>query len=334
VTHAILIAPHGADGALAVMVERLTSAEIRVDIVDDAGGAADLARGAPTPPCVLVDLRHVSAGEPEDLKLAAEALRRAAEAVSHARPIAITGEANPSLLVACMRAGAGDILDLRLEGTATARTVVQRIAQQQGERALEASTTSALHAMIEDLLKDLIRTERRSIDLEEQLSRQSGELPSYGETRPPAVLLVEADRHVADRLAERLEAENITTYAFVSGEEAVRDVEAGAMLDVALIAAQLPGMDGLETARRLRVRHAGLQIFLMTSVHDADLAAGAADLGVVGFVHKPLAALDNVVTRLAQLARAALQRTREHLYLERIKIRHVRVLARYRSLPR
>jgi hypothetical protein len=39
------------------------------------------------------------------------------------------------------------------------------------------------------------------------------------------------------------------------------------------------------------------------------------------------------VSRLAQLAQDSLSRTRESLYLERIKERHERVLARYRSLP-
>jgi len=72
----------------------------------------------------------------------------------------------------------------------------------------------------------------------------------------------------------------------------------------------------------------------MTSVQDADLAARAADLGVVGFVQKPLPDLDEVVARLAHLARGALERTREQVYLQRIKARHDRVLARYRALPR
>jgi DNA-binding response OmpR family regulator len=147
-------------------------------------------------------------------------------------------------------------------------------------------------------------------------------------------LLVEPERETADQLAERLEAVGVTSYAYLTGEDALRETAADAMLDLALIAAQLPGIDGLETARRLRERLPGLQVFLMTAVHDADLAAGAADLGVVGFVLKPQADLDEVVGRLAQLAREALQRTREHLYVERIKARHERVIARYRSLPR
>src|SRR5213075_2756343 len=104
-------------------------------------------------------------------------------------------------------------------------------------------------------------------------------------------------------------------------------------LDLALVAAQLPGIDGLDTIRRLRDRIPGMPAFLVTSVVDTDLAARAADLGVVGFLQKPLAAVEEVVGRLAQLARESLTRTRESVYLTRIKERHERVLARYRSLP-
>ena len=70
------------------------------------------------------------------------------------------------------------------------------------------------------------------------------------------------------------------------------------------------------------------------AVSDGELASRAADLGVVGFVHKPIPDPAEVVARLAQLAHESLARTREHTYLERIKARHERVLARYRSLPR
>jgi DNA-binding response OmpR family regulator len=194
--------------------------------------------------------------------------------------------------------------------------------------------------MIEELLKDLIRTERRSIDAEEALAaraRSSGEVAIAIESRPPAVLLVEHERAVADELADLLEAAGVATFAYVTGEEALREVEALAAssgLDLAVVAAQLPGIDGFETIRRLRARVAGLPAFLMTSVDDVDLGADAADLGVVGFVRKPLADIDEIVERLSQLARESLLRTREHVYLQRIKERHERVLARYRSLPR
>ncbi|MGE0868788.1 MAG: response regulator [Kofleriaceae bacterium] len=342
--HAILIAPRGASGHLGGLVDRLCETGIAFTVVDELPSAADMAKGYEHPPCVLIDLRELGVGEVEDVRKATQTLRRVTGAMPHVQPIVVLVAANPALIVACMRAGAGDVIDLHLEGTASARAVLDRVYARQRGRATEHEMLESQRNMIEDLLKDLIRTERRSIDIEEQLAAyaRNGErlhdrAASISDSRDPAILLVEHDRQIADWLADRLEATGIATYAYISGEQAVAEattVAGQTGLDLALVAAQLPGIDGLETIRQLRERLPGLPAFLMSSVHDADLAAHAADLGVVGFVHKPLRDRDEVVNRLAQLAREALHKAREHQYLRRIKERHELVLARYRTLPR
>ena len=340
---AILVAPDGATGPLRAMVERLLGSGIEAHVVEDLPTAAQHASRTPTqPPCILLDLCKLGAGaELEEVKVASERVRKAAHAVPNVLPIAITGSADAGIIVALIRAGAGDVIDIQLEGTGAAPTVLQRVYQRQHALAQQTHAARTLRAMIEDLLKDLIRTERRSIDLEEKLAQfesVTGETGALGDQRPPAILLVEPDRKSARDLAERLEATGVSTFAYTSGETAIRELDTllagGAAFDLALIAAQLPGIDGLETVRRLRDQLPGLPAFLMTAVHDADLAARAADLGVVGFVQKPLPDLNEVVARLSQLTHESLERTREQLYLQRIKARHERVLARYRSLPR
>jgi CheY-like chemotaxis protein len=337
----ILIAPVGAGGPLRGLMDRLASVGVTVTIVDELATAVEMSAHHEQPPAVMLDLRDAGAGEVEDVRKATEAVRRTLASLPHALPIVVTSDAGAPLIVACLRAGAGDIIDLALEGTATARSVVQRICQRQADRRRELAIAEEQRSMIEDLLKDLIRTERRSIDAEEALAARArsttGELTPLAESRPPAVLLVEHERAVADDLAEKLEAAGVSTYAYVSGEEAIREAAAVAQrngLDLALVAARLPGMDGLETVRRLRERIAGLPAFLMTSSHDEELAAEAADLGVLGFVQKPLSEVPQIVERLVELARGSLHRTRESLYLQRIKERHERVLSRYRSLSR
>lgn len=337
---AILIAPFGVSGPLRSLVDRLAGSGVVTTVVDDMNAAIDIANAYETPPCVLLDMRGIEGADVEDARLAAEMIGEVQRLLPGVSPIAVLGRTDPATMLACIRAGAGDVIDLQLEGTASARAVVARIAQRQRDRATSIITIESQRGMIEDLLKDLIKTERRSIDAEEKLAaheRMTGDVPIMLETRSPAILLVEHDRAVADELADRLETAGIATFAYVTGEEAAREAQTLATttgLDLALVAAQLPGIDGLQTVRRLRERISALPAFLMTSVIDADLATDAANLGVVGFVQKPLADLDEVVERLSQLAHESLQRTREQDYLLRIKARHERVLARYRSLPR
>jgi CheY-like chemotaxis protein len=336
---AIMLAPRGATGLLAGLVDRLSETGVTMAVVDELPRAVEITLAYPHPPCLLVDLRDTAAGEVEDVRKATQIVRNICTSLPTTQPIAVVAGANPTLIVACMRAGAGDVIDLQLEGAGSARPVLDRVFDKQRSQASDLETLEHQRTMIEDLLKDLIRTERRTIDVEQQLAAYAHG-PSDGaatDARDPAILLVEHDRRLADWLAERLEATGIATYAYISGEQAIREattVAGDSGLDLALVAAQLPGIDGLETIHQLRERIPGLPAFLMSSVQDTNLAERAANLGVVGFVHKPFRDRDEVVERLEQLARDSLHRAREHQYVQRIKERHEQVLARYRTLPR
>src|SRR5450432_358413 len=176
---AIAIAPHGATPALAALVERLRAGGMKVTVTDELGAAALLAVASPeTPPCILLD---VEGDEIEDRNRAAESIRRAAAAIRHSLPIAVCGRADAQMIVACVRAGAGDVLDIQLEGTANAQALLARVWQRQREAARIATLADHMRAMVEDLLKDLIRTERRSLALED----------AQDKVREPAILIVE-----------------------------------------------------------------------------------------------------------------------------------------------
>jgi DNA-binding NtrC family response regulator len=126
------------------------------------------------------------------------------------------------------------------------------------------------------------------------------------------------------------------TFAFLSGEDAIMQAEKmasrGQAIDLALVDLRLPGIDGLETVRRLRDKKPGLAAFLMTGFSDVETATSAADLGVVGFVLKPFDDMPQLILRIREQASQAMQRTRDHHYLQRIKERHDKVLSRYRKL--
>jgi CheY-like chemotaxis protein len=85
-------------------------------------------------------------------------------------------------------------------------------------------------------------------------------------------MVVEDDREVADFLVDHLEDAGLTTFAFVTGEEAVvhaeRMSQRGAALDLVLVDIGLPGIDGLEVVRRLRKDRPTLAAFLITGYSD------------------------------------------------------------------
>lgn len=332
---AVLVAEAGVSGPLRALVDRLGAVGVAVTTVDDLATAAELSRSHRTPPALLVDLLPRGAA-PLGVDDVADAIRRAAAGVAGALPVAVTSEADPAVVLACVRAGAADVIDLDVEGTAAAHAVVHRVCERQAARAAELAMVATQRDMIEELLKDVIRTERRAIDAEEALAAGRAGGAATGDGRAPAVLLVEHDRALADELADRLEEAGVATFAYLSGEDALRELDAlvrAGGLDLALVASRLRGIDGLDTIARLRQRLAELPALILVAPDDAAVATRAGELAI-GVLAKPLGDLAAIVHQLVALARESQHRTREHAYLQRIKERHERVLARYRSLPR
>ena len=70
-----------------------------------------------------------------------------------------------------------------------------------------------------------------------------------------------------------------------SGEEAMLLVEA-VHPQLALVDVRMPGMDGVETARRLSAAHPELVIVLISLEDRSDVPSTAADSGAVTFVRK------------------------------------------------
>ena len=70
-----------------------------------------------------------------------------------------------------------------------------------------------------------------------------------------------------------------------SAEEALSMVDARAP-DLVLMDINLPGMSGVEAARRLRDAHPGVVTVLVSTYEAEDLPSGAASSGALAYVHK------------------------------------------------
>lgn len=343
VTAAIVIARRPSiDGPLRPLLGLLDDVGVPVTIVEKAeDAAARLLLGEKEVPIVLIDVADAARGE-VPLSVVGARLESLRELVPWAVPVVVARPPNTQVVVTALRAGAVDVLDLEIDTVASLVQVFERACRIHRDRQAQRKTVASLRAMIEDFLRDLVKTERRSIDLEHRLARStraSGPIEVINELdddRPPTVFVVEDDRDVADQLVDEMEDSGLVTFAFLNGEEALAEGERmaarGEAIDLLLADLRLPGIDGLETVRRLRAHKPGLAAFLMTGYTDVEAATSAADLGVVGFVLKPFDDVHALVERIKEQAQLAMSRTREHHYLQRIKQRHDHVLQRYRKL--
>jgi response regulator NasT len=118
------------------------------------------------------------------------------------------------------------------------------------------------------------------------------------------ILLVDDDPLLLDYLQTVLDHGGYDTLAAGSAAEALQRVaEREADIALALLDISMPGMSGLDLARRLK-DHTSVAFMFLSSVDDAETARQAASHGAVGFVVKPVDAARLLPAFESALARA------------------------------
>lgn len=100
------------------------------------------------------------------------------------------------------------------------------------------------------------------------------------------VLLVDDEAPFVEALGKRLNARELDVETSSSGEDAIAKVEQRAF-DVVVLDLAMPGMDGIETLKRLRKIDPDLQIILLTGHGSIEKAVEATKLGAIDFLQKP-----------------------------------------------
>jgi signal transduction histidine kinase/CheY-like chemotaxis protein len=124
-------------------------------------------------------------------------------------------------------------------------------------------------------------------------------LPTGAAAGGGRVLVVEDDETNRALLGAALARSGFTAFPAANGEEALRMAEHDG-LDAVLLDLLLPGIDGIETARRIRDlpgRSASIPIIALTARADATVQAECRTAGVTALVTKP-ADLDRLTQRL------------------------------------
>ncbi|MEM9489122.1 MAG: response regulator [Myxococcota bacterium] len=286
--------------------------------------------------CVLVD---IASDNRDDAMTAVMADLEAIASDPDIEPVAVATSPAPQTIVAAFRAGAGDFIDLDIEDDERIAAIIQRVALTHHRRVQRRRRVNNLRTVLEDMVKNLVQTERRTIELEQLLAARDGEIEPITDWNPhrkPTVLIIDDDAEVAEYLTEEMERAGLTCYTCGSGEDAVALTRQMAAreeaVDLALMDVRLPGMNGLEAIAKMRDVKPHMAAMLMTGYSDTETAIGAADMGVVGYVQKPFDDLRELVERVGKLAVKSMNDARDRRYVAQIKDRHAKVLLRYRRL--
>jgi DNA-binding NtrC family response regulator len=114
-------------------------------------------------------------------------------------------------------------------------------------------------------------------------------------------LLVDDEAEFTSTLAERLEMRGLRVETAASGEDALAKARNRAF-DAILLDMAMPGMDGVQTLRRLLELNADLQVILLTGRATLGQAVEAMKLGALDLLEKP-ASIETLVQKIEDAAR-------------------------------
>jgi len=112
------------------------------------------------------------------------------------------------------------------------------------------------------------------------------------------VLLVDDEEEFTQVLSERMEARGVGVDTAANGPEALEKAKA-APYDAIILDLAMPGMDGIETLKRLLGANPELQVILLTGHGTVQKGVEAVKLGAVDFLEKP-AEIDKLLEKIHQ----------------------------------
>lgn len=101
------------------------------------------------------------------------------------------------------------------------------------------------------------------------------------------VLLVDDEEDFLTTLAKRLEMRGMKVVTVTRGTEAVAIVDAHGF-DLVVIDLSMPGIDGLETLKRIKAKQPDTEIILLTGQGSIRTSIEAMKLGAEDFLQKPV----------------------------------------------
>ncbi len=101
------------------------------------------------------------------------------------------------------------------------------------------------------------------------------------------VLLVDDEREFLETLSSRLEMRGLKVSAVTSGEQAIAEAKEQEY-DAIVVDLSMPGIDGLETLKRIKADNPNAEIIMLTGHGSVASGVEAMKLGAGDFLQKPV----------------------------------------------
>lgn len=114
------------------------------------------------------------------------------------------------------------------------------------------------------------------------------------------ILIVDDEREFLELMTNRLQKRGFTVEVAPTGEEALELVEKNTY-DAMVLDVKMPGIDGIEVLRRVKLMQPDLPVLLLTGHASIEAAMTGVETGAVDYLLKPVP-INDLIIRLKDIA--------------------------------
>jgi DNA-binding NtrC family response regulator len=115
------------------------------------------------------------------------------------------------------------------------------------------------------------------------------------------VLLVDDEVPFVEALTRRLSRRHLDVTAAFGGQDALDKLEKSEKYEVVILDVKMPGMDGIETLKRIKTSHPLVEVIMLTGHATVESAIEGMKLGAFDYLMKPCD-IDDLVSKADQAA--------------------------------
>jgi len=133
---------------------------------------------------------------------------------------------------------------------------------------------------------------------------------------PIKVLLVDDEVEFLETLVKRLKKRDVNVAAVRCGEEAL-GLLGRETVDVVVLDVKMPGMDGIETLRRIKKDHPMIEVIMLTGHANVEVAIQGMEIGAFDYLMKPMD-IDDLLYKLRDAHKKKALQERKISLMEKI----------------
>ncbi len=133
------------------------------------------------------------------------------------------------------------------------------------------------------------------------------------------VLLVDDEVKFVETMAKRLTKRDLNISKAYSGEEALSQLEKDTSVEVVILDAKMPGMDGEETLKEIKKRHPLVEVIMLTGHATVESGIEGMKMGAFDYLMKPC----DMDILLAKVDEAAIKKRRHEEKIVEARIKEI-----------